>query len=138
MAGLKELNLNANWILESGVVAIIHSAQLKKLTHLNLAENALRPTTAQSIARAPSLQQLTELNLSANQISDDGLQALLQLQSLKKLYLKKCRIGNTGAEFLAHSSLIQQLEELDLSSNYIFPKKTQLLKSKMVNGVMHL
>ncbi len=114
------LDLGCNRIEDKGVAALAQMPFLANVTHLDLHFNWLRDGACEALAKSPYLSKLLVLALHENGIGDRGAAALAEVpwaRGLKVLWLAN-QMGNAGAEALARSPHLENLERLELKDNH--------------------
>ena len=121
---MRVLNLAGNDLGSAGVAALA-AAPLGNLRRLNLQSCKLRDASACALAKAP-LDNLTWLYLLHNNIDSRGVIALARSPHLAQLtyldlsvYLAEVGAGDAGAEALAGSPSMSNLEHLGLVENSV-------------------
>jgi uncharacterized protein (TIGR02996 family) len=94
---------------------------LAQLTGLELASNHLGPQGVATLVSSPYLAQLTQLDLSDTGLADEGATVLAasRLPSLTALDLGMNQIRAAGAEVLARSPVLSNLDRLGLFENAV-------------------
>lgn len=117
-SSLRELTLDSSRIGPEGARAL--GAISKTLRSLDLEFCHLSDTGLIELAQN-DFSNLDDLNLDSNHIGDEGIIALAQNQSLKprSIKLNHNNIGDAGLAALASSTLLHEIEDLEIYNNQI-------------------
>jgi uncharacterized protein (TIGR02996 family) len=125
LKNLKRLHLNDNARISTpGIRQLADSPNFANLLALDLSGNDLNESSVRTLINGTSLKKLVELRLSGNRLSDGGVQALAESELLRNLLrhspaldLSENQIGPVGAQHLAASPVLSEVQVLDLSGN---------------------
>jgi uncharacterized protein (TIGR02996 family) len=134
IARLRVLELEYNGIERAGAEALAASPHLANLRILGLLGNWFSDAGAQAIAASPHLTQLQELSLANCNIHASGATAVAsapQFATLRRLYLTmNPYLGDKGAEALARSPHLNNLEALYVDAQYLSVSVLSLLHER--------
>ncbi|HET6711028.1 hypothetical protein [Amycolatopsis sp.] len=117
-AGLKSLNLSATGLGTEGLLTLLRSARLERLTELNLSGNRLAGWPAD----VPLPPAVRTVDLSDCGLDDDAIRALTSsgpMPALTAISLAYNTIGTAGARALAAWGALPGLWQLNLYDNVI-------------------
>jgi hypothetical protein len=158
LARIRSLAIGSDSRIRSpeALAALATSPHARGLTSLSLRECFIGPEGARALAGGPGLSRLESLTLSNNRIygvtpecdeavllsegiGDAGAEALARsthLEQLQVLRLSGCGIGDAGAYALAGSNRLRRLSLLTLSHNPISEQARQALRDRFGERVI--
>lgn len=110
------------------LLLFFEQANLPALSELRLRNNMLWPEQLQELASHPSFPRLRLLDVSGNPLGDDGISIVAENEKFLELRSFICRsnrldishtIHGSGAERLAHSSILARLSHLNLDGHSV-------------------
>lgn len=116
----ESLDLSGNLFGDPGVRLLAQWRGLAGVSQLRLNRIGLGSDGLAALARSRHVGGLTSLDLGDNRLVDQNQLADIlssQFDRLKNLSLAQCELGERSLDRLAHSSLMANLEVLDLHSN---------------------
>jgi uncharacterized protein (TIGR02996 family) len=129
---LRYLSLAKTAITDASLFVIAGSGQLACAEGLYLDNNRITDRAVQALADCPQLACLTALGLAGAQVGDAGIEALVAspyLHSLRSLAVGN-RVTNRGVQALAATPLLSTVRELWLAGNWkIGPAGAEALAS---------
>jgi uncharacterized protein (TIGR02996 family) len=135
-----DLQLNANWIGEGGIAALVANPSIRNLRDLSLYSSDLTDNAIASLVSAPWFPSLRSLHLGNNPFRDQGIRTLIAAAasgSLRHLGLRGLTVGANGKRFendtlaiLFGSPHLAVLSHLDLGINYVGDSGVAILTSE--------
>lgn len=116
---LRTLNLEGSQCTERGLKALARSGNFKQLTSLNLGGIALTAEGVAALAQASWVSQLETLSLKQCSIDQSIAEELAKwpVRNLRQLVLGSCDLEDEAVITLAKSSLLSNVDELELPYN---------------------
>ncbi len=136
LAGLEELHLGVNYITDQGLldVAGAGGVALNNLKVLVLSDNKLTDASVSEMVKSNNFQKLEHLDVGWNEIGNGTVKALGetgQMASLKKIELERGYIDGEGINEFVKGSVIERLEELNLSANKLRDADVKVLAATL-------
>jgi Leucine-rich repeat (LRR) protein len=131
---LEELYLGINFLIGQGLSDIAVSSQIKlrNLKKLIISDNRLTDASVADFIRSKNFPNLEYLDVGWNEVGNQTAKALGEatyFSGLKALILERSYIEIEGLKEMVQGDLMNQLQELNISSNKLKDEAVQILAS---------
>ena len=136
---LRILRMGENPIGVDGILMLLETPWMPKLTHLDVWANEVTDEGAEALAESPQVGALQVLNLGNNELTTAGVRFLAEsrhFKSLEVLNLSRNEFGDEGARALARSSGLRRLKCLILRDNEISPEALRPLHERFGEALL--
>ena len=134
LAQLEELYLGINFLIGQGLtdIAVSSKIKLRNLKKLIISDNRLTDVSVANFIRSKNFPNLEYLDVGWNEVGNETAKALGETTSfsgLKTLILERSYIEIEGLKKMVQGDLMNQLQELNISSNKLKDEAVQFLSS---------